>query len=332
MLIELVWMIGLPAFYHWLVCSGGQLQTWPTAAWLGQLQASFLAQSVLLALMTIATCIDFDEKTIPDMVTIPGTVFALAFAWFCPKSMLPIGVPPESLFVLSPFPTALLSPSPQALAIGIACLLGWCVGLLPRTATLRFGLFKGLRFLLCGVFRKRRRKITLGIAAMFASLSALTFLAWQFGAPGSLRWQALISSLIGMAGAGGFVWAIRVVASTSYGIEALGFGDVTLMAMIGAFLGWQAGLICFFLAPFTGIGIVLAKWIITGNRQVAFGPFICAGACFVIFLWTDIWGIWGKYFSPQMTPILISLLLVGLVALGATLALLRLAKRLMGID
>ena len=33
----------------------------------------------------------------------------------------------------------------------------------------------------------------------------------------------------------------------------MGFGDVTLMAMIGAFLGWQAAVLTFFLAPFFGL-------------------------------------------------------------------------------
>ena len=33
----------------------------------------------------------------------------------------------------------------------------------------------------------------------------------------------------------------------------MGFGDVNLMGMIGAFMGWQAAVLTFFLAPFFGL-------------------------------------------------------------------------------
>ena len=40
---------------------------------------------------------------------------------------------------------------------------------------------------------------------------------------------------------------VRVLGSQVLRREAMGFGDVTLMAMIGAFLGWQAAVLTFFL-------------------------------------------------------------------------------------
>ena len=44
---------------------------------------------------------------------------------------------------------------------------------------------------------------------------------------------------------GGIVWAVRIIASQALGVEAMGFGDVTLMCMIGAFVGWQPALLIF---------------------------------------------------------------------------------------
>ncbi len=70
--------------------------------------------------------------------------------------------------------------------------------------------------------------------------------AWLPGAPG------LVPSLLG-AGAGfaGF-WILRVVAERLLKKEAMGGGDLFLLAMIGAFLGWRALLPVVFLASVQG--------------------------------------------------------------------------------
>ena len=54
----------------------------------------------------------------------------------------------------------------------------------------------------------------------------------------------------------------------------MGLGDVTLMGMIGAFMGWQAAVLTFFLAPFIGLAQAawklfkkIKKWI--GGRQLS---------------------------------------------------------------
>ena len=40
----------------------------------------FFAHAILVVLMVAATFIDFDEQTIPDVITIPGTLIALIIA------------------------------------------------------------------------------------------------------------------------------------------------------------------------------------------------------------------------------------------------------------
>jgi prepilin signal peptidase PulO-like enzyme (type II secretory pathway) len=102
----------------------------------------------------------------------------------------------------------------------------------------------------------------------------------------------LLTGLVGMAVGGGVVWAIRIVAGGAMGVEALGFGDVTLMAMVGAFLGWQAAVMGFFLAPFAAIFIVLVYLVITRESRVPFGPYLCAGSLLTILMWDSVMNDW----------------------------------------
>ena len=89
-------------------------------------------------------------------------------------------------------------------------------------------------------------------------------------------------------------------------MEAMGFGDVTLMAMIGAFLGWQATFLIFFMAPFSALFIALAQWILSGNRHIAFGPYLCLSAVILLLNWDSLWTNWASlmfsfgWFIPAM--------------------------------
>ena len=60
--------------------------------------------------------------------------------------------------------------------------------------------------------------------------------------------------MIGLTISAGVVWFTRIGASIALGREAMGMGDVTLMAMVGVWLGWQPAVIIFFLATLIGLG------------------------------------------------------------------------------
>ncbi|MBN1913229.1 MAG: prepilin peptidase [Candidatus Omnitrophica bacterium] len=68
--------------------------------------------------------------------------------------------------------------------------------------------------------------------------------------------------------------------------ESMGAGDVKLLAMIGAFLGWQKAIFVFFLAPFFGIVIGVINILVKKDHTVPYGPFLSLAAIFSLF-WAD---------------------------------------------
>jgi leader peptidase (prepilin peptidase)/N-methyltransferase len=91
-------------------------------------------------------------------------------------------------------------------------------------------------------------------------------------------WQA---SIIGLLAGGGALYAIAEAYYRVRHEEGLGMGDVKMLAMIGAFLGWKLALLTLMLASFAGtiIGMLL---IVTkrGGMKYAlpFGTFLALGA------------------------------------------------------
>ena len=115
--------------------------------------------------------------------------------------------------------------------------------------------------------------------------SAAITAAWQSGDDLVDNWQGLLTALVGMAAGGGLIWLVRLIGGAALGREAMGFGDVTLMAMIGAFLGWQTCLIVFFLAPLAGVVLGIAQLILRRGSEIPYGPFLCLGALAAIVAW-----------------------------------------------
>jgi leader peptidase (prepilin peptidase) / N-methyltransferase len=77
----------------------------------------------------------------------------------------------------------------------------------------------------------------------------------------------IVDALIGAAAGFGGFWLLRVVASAVFKKEALGGGDLYLLAMIGAFLGWQALLPVVFLASVQGSIIGIALILVHGRPE-----------------------------------------------------------------
>ena len=103
------------------------------------------------------------------------------------------------------------------------------------------------------------------------------------------HWHGLVWSLTGAAIGAGVTWLARGISSAVLGQEAMGFGDVTLMAMIGSFLGWQPMLFVFLLAPFCGLVVGVLVKSLLNRPYVPYGPYLSAAAVVVMLSWRWIW-------------------------------------------
>jgi leader peptidase (prepilin peptidase)/N-methyltransferase len=68
--------------------------------------------------------------------------------------------------------------------------------------------------------------------------------------------------------------------------ESMGGGDVKLLAMIGAFLGWKQALLTFLVAPFLGVIIGIVNLLIKKDHTLPYGPFLSLAALISLF-WAD---------------------------------------------
>lgn len=130
-------------------------------------------------------------------------------------------------------------------------------------------------------------------------------------------WHALAWSGAGLLTGGIFTATVRSVSSRMLGQEAMGFGDVTLMAMIGSVIGWQAVLATFAIAPLTGVLIAVIGYVGFGRSFMPYGPCLAVAALIVLFAWSRIWEQTRLFFSD---PVAIGIILG--VALGALVVLL----------
>lgn len=114
------------------------------------------------------------------------------------------------------------------------------------------------------------------MAAQFGGVDAQAAPLWLVALGG-----VLMGYLIG----GGVVWAVRIFGSLAFGKEAMGLGDVHMMAAVGACLGWIDPTIAFFLAAFVGVGYAILAAASSGklSRTMPYGPFLAVATLLVIF-------------------------------------------------
>jgi leader peptidase (prepilin peptidase)/N-methyltransferase len=95
-----------------------------------------------------------------------------------------------------------------------------------------------------------------------------------------------LDALLGVVAGGGFLLGVAAAYEAIRGQEGMGGGDVKLLAMIGAFLGWQSIFVTVMVASIVGsiIGVALMLYRRADSKlAIPFGPFLACGALVHLF-------------------------------------------------
>ena len=115
-------------------------------------------------------------------------------------------------------------------------------------------------------------------------------------------WAAsLVGALIGALIGGGSLWLMGWTWEKLRGIEAMGLGDVKMMFMVGAYLGWRLTILNIFLGVLSGSVIGIVLMLRQGKRDMQmllpFGVFLGIGAIAALLFGSNIVGWYAGQFK-----------------------------------
>ena len=115
-------------------------------------------------------------------------------------------------------------------------------------------------------------------AALFPFLHAPVEAPFEALHRASPALAAVAASGLGILTGWGIIYAVRVLGGILFRKEAMGMGDVWLLGMLGGWMGWRSAILVLVLACFLGAVIGGLRWMLTGDRTMAFGPYLAVAA------------------------------------------------------
>jgi len=103
---------------------------------------------------------------------------------------------------------------------------------------------------------------------------------------------SLIGAAIGALAGGGSLWLMGFLWEKLRGVEAMGFGDVKMMVMVGAFLGWRLTILTILIGALSGSLVGISLMLKRGTRDLQmmlpFGIFLGIGSIVSLIIGTRI--------------------------------------------
>ncbi|MDC0373275.1 A24 family peptidase [bacterium] len=269
--------------------------------------------------LAAAAWVDIRYRVIPDVITTPGVICGLLAMAVFPQVLLPVPAVTERSFAAASLTAdSLVAWGPLnasgATSFGIyhvVMILGvfilWWFACTSRWTIQESEMSQGVgqRAIQC---LKEPRNIVFVVGITILSIVNLY---------GGIRLAATQSGMIGLVVSAGIVWITRAGASAALGREAMGMGDVTLMAMVGIWLGWQPAVLIFFLATFIGLVHGLIQLFMHRENELPFGPSLCLAAVVITLFWQSVWDRFSFVFEDvvQLGTVLILVVLLTAVTL-----------------
>lgn len=263
-----------------------------------------LGLMVLFTILLVSSAIDLDTYTIPDELTLPGVALGLLFAAVAQAGNNP---------VLVSFPGAV-----QGALLGAGLLVtinnvgAWVLRRFRERSwpELPIGYQQISLGLLAGAWLGPWWGAGVGLlSALVNALARRVVRVPEWLTLGGL----LLSLLLGSAGYGpsllemlrgalaaagavalacGVYWWLHwrrhreddgAAEDDQADAQAMGFGDVKLAAVIGAFLGWERLLLTLVVAVFAGAVVGVVQLAMKSENRIKFGPFLALGALVALF-------------------------------------------------
>ena len=230
-------------------------------------QIILLPYLIMMCGFIVATFVDFEHRIIPDEVSIGGTVVGFVMSFFIPQ------LHGQDVFWKG----------------GLWSLIGLLVG---GGSIYLMGILGNV------IIPRSRRKIDNILKEEFLQVMS-PIKAEEFeGVWKDLERSGYIVIKEESADVLDSFWDIKRAADLNLGpsfvhlnkkvyqvlrMDTMGGGDVKLMAMVGAFMGWKLALVSFFLAPFFGGLYGIVEKLRTKESTIAYGPFLVIGALISLF-------------------------------------------------
>lgn len=115
---------------------------------------------------------------------------------------------------------------------------------------------------------------------------------------------ALTGSFLGVVGGAVVVAIVRTLGTLVFRREAMGLGDVKLLAGVGGLLGWKAVPVVFLVAVLVGAVLGIVVYLRTRRHDIPFGPYLALGTAVVMLYGNDIWRWYAGLLSLRAADLL----------------------------